>query len=100
MLFRSNGIPSQPGQALVLGEPYLNLWPQVKSKGKESKGIVFISTDDWTSGKDVSSIIGKVPHNIAQVNNNSYFKKLKGLFTKESFTQVNEYPSKFPFKKL
>lgn len=60
------GIPRIGGQAVVLGEPYVGLWPRfVMETGMES-GLAFLSTSDWTAGRDATEPVGGVPDRIAQ----------------------------------
>lgn len=56
-----NGIPSKLGHAAVVGQPYLDLWPQIATAGESGDSLVFVSTDDWTGQQDLTALTGKVP---------------------------------------
>ena len=60
------GIPRLLGHAAVLGEPYLDLWPRFVEAAQVVGGLAFLSTDDWTTQEEVSSLVGGVPEAIAQ----------------------------------
>ena len=50
----------------MLGSPYLELWPRFAKAAEVADGLAFLSTDDWTSRKDASDLIGGVPGGIIQ----------------------------------
>jgi hypothetical protein len=59
------GVPSNPAKALVIGDPYVDLWPEVRAVGARADGLYFISTRDWMGRETIESIL-KVPGAIAQ----------------------------------
>jgi hypothetical protein len=60
------GIPRTLGHAVVLGEPYLALWPRFVEGAQVADGLAFLSTKDWTILEEVSSLVGGVPDELAQ----------------------------------
>ena len=60
------GIPRTAGHAIVLGEPYLDLWPRFAEAALAADGLAFLSTDDWKTPDDVSDLVGGVPEQLAQ----------------------------------
>ncbi len=60
------GIPRGPGHAIVLGEPYLALWPAFAAAAEQTGGLAFLSAGDWGSKVDLAARIGGVPEAIAQ----------------------------------
>lgn len=87
------GIPYNLGEMIVVGEPYLNYWPKVKEKGLIVNSLYFVSTDDWSKGKNVNKILGKVPKDIALIKEQKVFKKLGESLIDDK----HEYPKVFPF---
>lgn len=74
------GVPKRfLGQAIVVGEPYLSAWPEIKEFGTAEDGLCFVSTEVWKDEKDVADIIKNVPERLA--------RKKSG------------YPEVFPFDK-
>jgi len=90
------GIPQELGQAIVLGKPYLDLWQQIKEKGEVKNDLCFISTLDWEREESVSSFVGSVPKDLAQLKIPKYVEVLGGGKTMD---YNDEYPANFPFKK-
>jgi hypothetical protein len=81
--FYWNGIPRKLGMAAVIGEPYLSLWSEVKSKAyKLDNNLAFLSTKNWNLEHELSDAIGPVPSRIAQVPKSN----------------TEKYPLDFPFK--
>jgi hypothetical protein len=60
------GIPRVVGHAVVLGEPYLALWPRFVEVAQMADGLAFLSTNDWTTQEEVSNLVGGVPDPLAQ----------------------------------
>lgn len=81
------GVPQGPVHAVVLGEPYLSLWPAFAKVGELEDGLALVSTGDWLSGEDAFQVVGPPPTGIAQVA--PEFHGLKSMRT---------YPSIWPFE--
>jgi hypothetical protein len=60
------GIPRTAGHAIVLGEPYLDLWPSFAEAEQLVDGLVFLATNDWKTPDDVSDLVGGVLDELAQ----------------------------------
>ena len=60
------GIPRVVGQAAVLGEPYLALWPDFVEAAETVDDLAFLSTSNWTTREEVSGLAGGVPEPVAQ----------------------------------
>ena len=60
------GVPRGPVHAAVVGEPYLALWPSLRSSAEFDRGLAFVSTDDWTTAENAFERRGEPPDNIAQ----------------------------------
>lgn len=89
------GIPRVVGHALVLGEPYLTLWPRLAEPASLVDGLAFLSTNDWTTEEEASNLAGGVPDALAQ--------RWTPKWTATSFggMAVNwntEYPRVWPFE--
>jgi hypothetical protein len=89
------GIPQELGQAVVVGEPYLALWPQMREKGEVLGGLRFVSTKDWTEEEDVNAAIGDPPQETAQLRRSRWIEALGGGKTLD---YCDEYPRVFPFR--
>jgi hypothetical protein len=88
-----NGIPHPMGQAVVMGEPYLALWPKYAEKVERRGELCFASVDDWLSGKTVESVVGRVPKNLAQ---GKYSDRVRQMGKRGKRTR-NTYPKTWPF---
>lgn len=89
------GIPKVLGQAVVIGDPYLEYFPKLRDKGELIDSLCLISTQDWLSTKNINSIIGDVPKEIAQVKPHKLFMTFE-----ESLNRAEEeFPPIFPFDK-
>lgn len=55
------GLPKTLGQAVVLGKPYVALWPKFVKAARSSGTLAFLTTADWSSGVDLSKQIGNAP---------------------------------------
>jgi hypothetical protein len=60
------GIPRHLGQAAVLGDPYLSLWPRFHQAAEIKADLAFLSTHDWQEREEASDQVGGVPESIAQ----------------------------------
>jgi hypothetical protein len=60
------GVPREVGQAMVLGEPYLALWPRFIETAKVVDHLAFLSTKDWTTQEEASNLVDGVPEALAQ----------------------------------
>lgn len=87
------GVPKSLGQAIVIGEPYVDLWNEIKENGTKHDRLYFVSTHDWRRGEEVDKILGKVPRDIAQVG--PFF--VDKMLSKEH--HEIKYPQVFPFTK-
>ena len=61
-----NGIPSAPAHAVVLGEPYLGLWPDFVRMAESKNGLAFVSAPSWKAGRESICQIAPIPEPIAQ----------------------------------
>jgi hypothetical protein len=61
-----NGIPTGPVHAVVLGEPYLGLWPEFVRAAESKDRLAFASAPSWRGGCDSICSIGPIPEPIAQ----------------------------------
>jgi hypothetical protein len=61
------GIPAKVGHALVVGQPYVDLWPELNASASEHGELRFVETDDWTSREDAAALVGGVPVRLASV---------------------------------
>ena len=62
------GIPSRVGHALVIGPPYVELWPEVFERGSRDGSLRFVETADWASDEDAADLVGGVPSRLASVD--------------------------------
>jgi hypothetical protein len=60
------GIPRGPVHAAVVGEPYLALWPGLRTTADVNRGLAFVSADDWTLPQNAFDGSGEPPDEIAQ----------------------------------
>ena len=61
------GIPLGPAHAVVVGEPYLSLWPAFAKVAEREHGLAHVSTGDWLTDEDALRHVGAPPAGIAQV---------------------------------
>jgi len=59
------GVPPRLGHAVVVGDPYVGHWPQLEAVAEKHDGLLFLSTDDWSSSEDAADLVGGVPAAIA-----------------------------------
>jgi hypothetical protein len=59
------GIPPRLGHAVVLGDPYLPLWPAFAKSSEALDGIRVASMPDWSTDQDVTEMVGAVPAALA-----------------------------------
>ena len=59
------GVPAKPAQAVVIGGPYLDLWPEAIAAGSQESGLYFVSAREWSDDETIAAIL-KVPSTIAQ----------------------------------
>ncbi len=91
------GIPHTAGHAIVLGEPYLALWPRFADVAQVADGLAFLSTNDWTSPGEVSSLVGGVPDELAQ----RWMPKWTATpYGGKTINWNTELPSQWPFEAL
>ena len=83
------GIPPTPGLAIVLGPPYVALWPMVDAE--RSGELVFVEHPDWSSGE---SLHLQVPTDLAQRWEPSWMQGEHGGY---AVNWCDEYPSTWPF---
>ncbi len=89
------GIPRTLGQAVVLGRPYLNLWPRFVEAAQIVNDLAFFSTSDWTTLKEVSGLVGGVPETIAQCRTPVW---IDAPFGGRTISWNTEYPPIWPFR--
>jgi hypothetical protein len=61
-----NGIPQGPVHAVVVGEPYLGLWPEFASSAEFESGLAFASAPSWMIDQDSTCQVATIPETIAQ----------------------------------
>lgn len=89
-----HGIPPKLGHATVVGEPYIEHWPELQSVAECNAGLLFLSTDDWNSSQEASELLGDVPSTIAL----PFMPYLvTGRFGVPSLIYPDIYPEVFPF---
>lgn len=66
------GIPPGPAHAIVVGEPYRSLWPLLASVAHDDSGLLFASTEDWSSSDDVFVTTGPPPDDVVQPRMGGY----------------------------
>lgn len=88
------GIPQKLGQAVVLGDPYIQYWPKFKERAVEENNLFFISTNQWKDLKDVTEIVDDVPKEIAQKPTPKKRKSEVGGITTD---RCKELPENLPF---
>jgi hypothetical protein len=97
MSSRWMGIPTTLGHSVVLGEPYRALWPGFEGCSDEREGLLFASTDDWSTGQDLTTLVGSVPSSIAlpfvRYQARDQFGGLQMMYP-------DKYPAVFPFGDL
>jgi hypothetical protein len=76
------GLPLGPAHAVVLGEPYRELWPEFTRAGDRIAGLSLLSTADWRAAEDVFDNVGPAP---------------VSLRMNSSDTIPRDYPSQWPF---
>ena len=81
------GVPQGPAHAVVVGEPYLALWPELGAVAERENGLAHVSTGDWSSQEDAFQIAGPPPAGIAQLAPQSHAPSSR-------YT----YPSVWPFE--
>ncbi len=90
------GIPHKVGHAIVLGEPYLTLWPRFIETSQTTDSLAFLSTNNWMIQEEVSNLIGGIPNALAQ--------RLIPKWVTTSFGKTikwnTEYPPKWPFENI
>jgi len=87
-----NGVPSRLGQGVVLGDPYLALWPEFVKRAKTDGQLCFLSLDNWLADSSIERLVGGVPQGIAQ---GRYSDPLKGVM-KRAYPPI--WPFEAPFK--
>lgn len=60
------GLPSNLGNAVVLGETYQKLWPTFRADADRRDGLAVITSPDWSKKVDLAKQLGGVPGEIAQ----------------------------------
>ena len=63
------GVPPGPAHAVVVGTPYLELWPQVG--GATAGGPRLLCAEDWSWQTDVLKSVGGVPGDLADLRETS-----------------------------
>jgi len=59
------GLPQQLGLAIALGEPYLDLWPNMKTHCVEET-LAMATLPDWRIPGSVSDVVGRPPKGLCQ----------------------------------
>ena len=80
------GMPPGPAHAFVLGTPYSSLWPEARAAAMDQDGLVFVSTDDWTSTASAFDRTGDPPESTRLVDTGA-----------SNDVIPREYPSNWPF---
>jgi hypothetical protein len=58
------GIPPGPAQALVLGQPYLDLWPLFAQQADVVAGVALQDGEDWAARRNVFDAIAPAPQEL------------------------------------
>jgi hypothetical protein len=90
-----SGIPNAFGHAVVLGDPYLALWPRFKDVAQVTNDLAFISTDDWTTQEEASRMVGGIPDSLAQRWIPKWVESSYGGMT---INWNTDYPMVWPFE--
>ena len=89
------GIPPRLGHAVVLGDPYLQLWPEFAKSSEAIDGIRVASMPDWRTDQDVTEMVGAVPVALAlPFMPHEGASPMGGRWT----VYPEEYPPSFPFE--
>ena len=93
------GVPRNLGNAVVLGPPYLDLWPKFASAAERVGDLAMIDSPDWSVKFDIASKIGGVPEDIAMVGaeGNSRTRMTAADLIKLA-RQPIVYPKSWPFQ--
>lgn len=91
------GIPRVVGHAVVLGKPYLNLWPRFIEVANLVGGLKFLSTKDWKTQEEVSDLVDGVPEPLAQ---RWIPKWTPSPYGGKAINWNTEYPAVWPFEDL
>jgi hypothetical protein len=89
------GIPQRLGHAVVLGEPYSQLWPEFCASAEVDGGLHFAATTDWRTDEDVTRIVGEVPGQLA-IEFMPHQANAPGGGRWTVYPEI--YPAIFPFK--
>jgi hypothetical protein len=90
------GVPAQLGHAVVVGEPYRALWPELMAHSDVRDGLAFVSKDDWSTAQDVTELVGSVPSSIAL----PFMPQWVGDGRSFWMMYPDTYPTVFPFGDL
>jgi hypothetical protein len=91
------GIPRTAGHAIVLGEPYLALWPRFAEAAQVADSLAFLSASDWKIPGDVSDLVGGVPDELAQ----RWIPKWTAMpYGGKTINWNTELPPQWPFEPL
>lgn len=89
-----HGIPSRLGHAIVVGEPYLSVWPELAGQAQFDGGLAYVSTADWRVRSDAVDLVGGVPSRLAI----GFMPRKKiGEGRGVMDEHYEEYPDEFPF---
>lgn len=86
------GIPRLPAVAVVLGEPYLSRWPEVREIATVQDDLAFVSPGEWT--RPLAPLQLRIPDRLAQRWNPTWVPSEWGGLTMNWNT---EYPPDWPF---
>ncbi len=90
------GVPQRLGHAAVIGEPYLELWPDFLRHARVEHCLAFASTADWRTDEDVTQVVGEVPARIAMEFMPYQASRPGGG---QSIAYPKAYPELFPFRR-
>lgn len=91
------GIPQKLGQAIVVGNEYIDYLPKLKERGHRIGNLFFASVEDWASEKNVNEIIGDPPKEVVQVSPHKLFVTFEEANSRAK--NEEQFPLIFPFDK-
>jgi hypothetical protein len=77
------GFPSTEGVAAVIGDPYLDLWPECQGAPRAGDGLAYFGAETGGGAEDIFGAVGGLPVDLVNPNANYWSGEL--------------YPSRWPF---
>jgi len=85
-----HGIPLELGHAVAVGDPYVELWPEIKKVGTAVDSLYLADVGLWQVGNNLPF---QAPESIRQARTPRYYSPGRGWM----IDYVEEYPEVFPF---